>query len=292
VLSMLATPALVAAGPMLSNLACKTPLIRLEHRGFSPTTVESAHSYSGHVLIVGFGVTGRNVARTARLAEVPYAILEINAGTVKSATEQGEPIHYGDASQETILRHVDADKARAIVVVVDDPPGTRRIVELARRIAPDAYLLVRTRYLREVEPLLSLGANEVIADELEVSIEVFSRVLSHMLVPREDIKRLIGEVRGDWRRMSRTFATDATAVHDLRVHIPDLTTHTLRLSAQSPLAGRSIAESALRAEHGVTVLAVTRSGEPISNPHSSLVFEPDDVLFVVGPLEWNPATVA
>lgn len=291
VLSMLLTPALVAVGPACADFACKTPLMRLERRGFSPTAVESAHSYSGHVLIVGFGVTGRNVARTARLADVPYTILEINAGTVKTASEQGEPIHYGDAAQEGILRHVDADKARAIVVVIDDPPGSRRIVELARRVAPDAYILVRTRYLREVEPLLSIGADEVIADELEVSVEVFSRVLTRMLVPREDIKRLIGEVRGDWRRMSRTFAKDATAVHDLRVHIPDLTTHTLRLTERSPLVGLSIAASGLRADHGVTVLAVTRGEEPISNPKSTLVFGPGDVLFVVGPLEWDPATV-
>ena len=90
---------------------------------------------------------------------------------------------------------------------------------------------MRTRYLREVEPLMALGADEVIADELEVSIEVFSRVLARMLVPREDIKALIGDVRGDWRRMTRGLAKEATAVHDLRVAVPNLVTHSLRLHA-------------------------------------------------------------
>lgn len=292
VLSMVLTPFLVALGPRCADLLCATPLKRFERGGFTAARLDSAHAYFGHVLIVGFGVTGQNVARTARLAEVPYAILELNAGTVKEASAAGEPIHYGDATHEEILRHVDADKARAIVVVIDDPAAARRIVELARRISPDAYILVRSRYLREVEPLMELGADEVIADELEVSVEVFSRVLSRMLVPREDIKRLIGEVRGEWRRMARSFAKDATAVHDLRVHVPDLTTHTLRLTPASPLIGVSIADSRLRADHGVTVLAVTRGGAPISNPKSALVFEPDDVLFVVGPLDWEPASVA
>jgi CPA2 family monovalent cation:H+ antiporter-2 len=292
VLSMLATPALIAIAPRVAEVLVKTPLVRLERSGFLATRVESAHAFFGHVVIVGFGVTGANVARTARLAEVPYAILELNAATVRDAAKSGEPIHYGDATQESILRHVDADKARAIVVVIDDPAGARRIVQVARKVSPDAFILVRTRYLREVQPLLDLGADEVIADELEVSVEVFSRVLARMLVPREDIKRLIGDVRGEWRRMARTFSKDATSVPDLRIQVPDLTTHTVRLTERSPLIGRSIAESGLRADHGVTVLAVTRDGATLGNPKGDTLFAADDVLFVIGPDDWEPETVA
>ncbi len=291
VLSMLFTPVLFAIGPRLAGALSRTPLVRLERSGFSPAAVGSAHAYAGHILIVGFGVTGANVARTAKQADVPYAILELNASTVREASEQGEPVHFGDATQETILRHVDADKARAIVVVIDDPAGARRVVELARRVAPDAYILVRSRYLREVEPLHSLGADEVIADELEVSIEIFARVLSRMLVPREDIKRLIGDVRGAWRRMARPFTKDATAVPDLRVNVPNLTTHTLRISPGSPLVGLSIAESQLRAEHGVTVLGMTRDGEAVEHVQGDTMFHDGDVLFTIGPLDWDPATV-
>jgi len=291
VLSMLLTPALVALGPRCADWLCAGPLTKLERSGFSSAKVASAHAYFKHVLIVGFGITGRNVARTARLAGVPYAVLELNAGTVREALGEGEPIHFGDATHELILRHVDADKASAIVIVIDDPAGARRVVELARRIAPEAYILVRSRYLREVEPLRQLGADEVIADELEVSIEVFSRVLARMLVPREDIKRLIGEVRGDWRRMARTFAKDATAVSDLRVQVPDLTTHTLRLTAGSPIAGRSIAESRLRDEHEVIVIGVTRGDETVSNPRGDFMLEAEDVLFVIGPPDWEPDSV-
>lgn len=291
VLSMLATPALVAAGPKLADWLCGTPLIKLEREGFRSAALEPAHSYDGHILIIGFGVTGRNVAKTARKAGLDYAILELNAATVKQALANGEPIHYGDATRETILQHVEIAKARVIVVVIDDPPGARRIVELTRRMAPEAYIIVRSRYLHEVEVLHELGADEVIADELEVSIEVFSRVLSRMLVPREDIKRLIGDVRGGWRRMSRTFAKDATAVPDLRIAVPDLTTHTLRLTGHSPIVGGTIAQSGLRADHGVTIIAVQRDGDTISNPNGDFRLTEGDVLFVVGPSQWEPTTV-
>lgn len=292
VLSMLLTPALFAIGPRWADVLCRTPLRRLEHARFAPTRLGAAHHNEGHALIVGFGVTGHNVARTARLAGVPYEVVELNASLVREGLEAGEPIHYGDATHETILRHVNAALARAIVIAINDPAATRRIVKLARNIAPDAYVLVRSRYLREVEPLYALGADEVIADELEVSIEVFSRVLGRMLVPRDEIKRLIGEVRGEWRRMARTLAHEATAGADIRVHIPELTTHSVRLSPSSPLVGVTIAESRLRPEHGVTVLAVTRDEGQLGNPRSNTTLLAGDTVFVISPVDWDPATIA
>ena len=233
-------------------------------------------------------MTGRNLAHTARRSGVPYAVVEVNAAIVREGLEQGEPIHFGDAGQAAILRLVQAERARAIVVVIDDPAASRRIVEQARRLAPDAFLLVRSRYLREVEPLLALGADEVIADELEVSIEVFSRVLSRLLVPREDIQRLVGEVRGEWRAMARSLAPHATSLTDLRVAVPHLATHSVRLAAHSPLVGHTVASSGLRREHGVTVLAITRRGESLGNPPSTTQLEEGDLLFVIAPEHWDP----
>ncbi|MFM7360404.1 MAG: cation:proton antiporter [Cyanobium sp.] len=295
VLSMLLTPLLMEAAPRLAERLSRSPLARLQRRSLGPAggpgDGEAGPAYFGHVLIIGFGVTGRNLAHSARRSDVPYAVVDTNAAIVRQGLADGEPIHYGDASQVPILELVHAGKARAIVVVVDDAAGARRIVELARRIAPDAYILVRSRYLREVEPLLALGADEVIADELEVSIEVFSRVLSRMLVPRDDIKRLIGEVRGEWRQMARGLAAEATSVPDLRVAVPDLATHTLRLTPGSPLVGHTIASCGLRHSHGVTVLAITRHGTPLANPGGDTSLIAGDVLFVIGPDRWDPAVI-
>jgi CPA2 family monovalent cation:H+ antiporter-2 len=291
-LSILATPTFIAVAPRLADLVCGTPLGSWGRKPVEPMPEDLSADKSGHIVVVGFGVTGRNLARTARIADVPYAIVELNAATVRRERAAGEPIWFGDATQETILRHVNVGEARAVAVVIDDPAGTRRIVELARRLAPDAFILVRSRYLHEVEPLIRLGADEVIADELEVSVEVFSRILARMLVPREDIKRLIGEVRGEWRRMARGLAKEATSVSDLRLGVPELTTHTVRLTPYSPLIDRSIAESGLRQQAGVTVLAVMRGEETIGNPVGSTIFVADDVLLLVGPADWDPSSVA
>lgn len=289
VLSMLATPLLIQSAPKLAEQLAATPLGRWSDRRRLQEPIEAEPQELPRVLIVGFGVSGRNLAASCRRCDVPYAVIELNAALVKQARGEGIPIHYGDASQPAILALVRADQARAIVVVIDDPGAARRIVELARRQAPDAFILVRTRYLREVEPLTQLGADEVIADELEVSIEVFSRVLARMLVPREQIKQLIGDVRGEWRRMARNLAPEATQVHDLRVVLPNLATHSIPLREGNPWVGQTIASSRLRDDHGVMVLAVQRSGATLANPRGDVVLQAGDVLFVIGPAHWDPA---
>jgi len=155
-------------------------------------------------------VTGRSVARTAATFDIPYSIVEMNADTVLAQRAAGDHVSYGDATNDAVLLDAGAPAARAIVIAINDAAAARRITVNARRLAPQAFILVRTRYLREVEALHELGADDVVADELEISIEVYSRVLGRFLVPRDDIKRTIGETREGWRRMSRTFSREAT----------------------------------------------------------------------------------
>ena len=81
-------------------------------------------------------------------------------------------------------------------------------------------------------------------------------------------------------------------MHDIHIEVPDLMTRCFRLSPHSPLLGRSIAQSGLRSEHAVTVLAVRRGGETVGNPQSGWVFESGDVLFVFGPEHWDPSIVS
>lgn len=290
VLSMLLAPLMMAAGPKLAHALQHVPLSPRLREGFGGARVSSAIAYSGHVLIIGYGVTGRNIARSARHAEVPYAVIDINAEVVRAEQARGRPIHYGDATHEAILEHVNADKAKAVVIAINDPAAARRIVELARGIAKDAYIMVRSRYLKESEALYLLGADEVIADELEVSIEIFSRVLARCLVPREEIERYIDDARADWREMARSLSPETSTVHDLRVEVPDLSTRSFRITEGSRLANMTIATSRLRADHGVTVLAVKRGGESLGNPVSSTELRAGDVLFVIGPPEWDPAS--
>lgn len=291
VLSMVASPLLVAAGPGLARAALKMPLPERWRTGVRKMRETPVSQEEGHVVIIGYGVTGRNVAHAVRDADVPYAVIEINVETVREEQARGENIHYGDATQEPVLHQVNIEHAKAVVIVINDAAAARRITGLVRRTAVNAYVVVRSRYLREAEALYELGADEVIADELEVSIEIFSRVLSRCLVPREDIERSVGDARAEWREMARSLSPDATSLHDMRVHLPDMRTFTFRVSGHSPLLGHSIGESGLRPYEKVTVLAITRDGEVMGNPVGATTFQKGDVVLVIGPADWDPARV-
>src|SRR5947199_3539224 len=98
----------------------------------------------------------------------------MNPDTVKKDKKRGEPIFYGDASHEALLHHAHLHKARAVAIMINDVHALKQIVTVVRKLAPELYLIVRVRYLKEVQELKNLGADEVIPDELGSSIEVLT----------------------------------------------------------------------------------------------------------------------
>ena len=141
-----------------------------------------------HLIIVGYGVNGRNVGIAAQKASIPYLIIEINPETVRQEKLRGEPIIYGDAAQKSVLEHAGIRAAKSVVVTAGDPVSSRRIIEAAKRLNPDIHVIARTHFLNEIDGLYSIGADEVISDEFESSIELFSRVLNKYMVPEKRLK--------------------------------------------------------------------------------------------------------
>jgi CPA2 family monovalent cation:H+ antiporter-2 len=233
------------------------------------------------LIIVGFGLNGKNVARVAKVAGIPYVVIEMNPRTVRVESAKGEPITYGDASQEAVLEEVGAQKARVVVVVISDPLATRKIAAAVKKENPSVFLIVRTRFVTEMESLYAIGVNQVIPEEFETSIEIFSRVLARYLVPRDEIERLIAEARSGGYDMFRSLSRESISFSDLKCQIPDVDIMTVRVGDGSPIAGKSLAQMELRKKHGVTVLAVRRGDQMVSNPDGSTVIHYGDLLIVL-----------
>ncbi len=204
ILTMAATPFIIGLAPKMADLVLKLPLPgRMKTRCVS-CSIENRHEKAqGHLIIIGFGLTGKNIAQTAKLAGIDYLIIGMNAQRVREEQARGEPIFYGDASQESVLQHANIKNANTVVIAINDPAAARRITALARRINPEIYIIVRTRYIIEMEMLYRLGADEVIPEEYETSVEIFTRVLSKYEIPREEIDRFVAEIRASGYQMFR-----------------------------------------------------------------------------------------
>ncbi len=287
VVTMAATPFIISAAPHVADGILRLPLPRRLVSGLKPIAATQDAEQTNHVIIIGFGVNGRNVAKAARTADIPYVIVEMNPETVGTERANGEPIFYGDAIHDAVLHHANIKAARVVVVVISDAAASRRIVATAHALNPTAHIIARTRYLAEVEPLYRVGANEVIPEEFETSVEIFTRVLMEYLIPHDQIEQFVAEVRADGYKMFRTLPKDTPPVSDLKGHFPDLDISVLLVDPESPFVGKSLAEIALQGTYEVTVLAVRRNEQILANPHGELRIEFDDEVYLLG----NPGKI-
>ena len=282
ILSMAVTPFIIALAPRAADIIMRLQLPKKLISGFYPASEIKINSKNGHLIIVGFGVNGRNVARAARLSGIPYTIIEMNPKTVRDEQAKGEPIYYGDSTHEVVLQHANIKNAKIVVIAINDPASTYRITEIIRRLNPKVYLIVRSRYLQEMKSLYKLGANEVIPEEFETSVEIFTRVLAKYLVPRDEIEKLVAEIRSDSYEMFRSFFKESSSFSDLDLQLPDVEISTLRVFENSPFVGKTLSEINLRNKYGITLLAIRRNSQILSNPNINMPFCVNDVLFVLG----------
>ena len=285
VATMAATPFIISASPHIADSVMRLPLPKKIKLGLYPVKTNGQTGkiqLKDHLVVVGFGINGRNVARAARVAGIPYVIIEMNPDTVLSERSKDELIFYGDATQEAVLKHVNINDARVMVVGISDPMATRRIISTARRLSPKLHMITRTRYLQEMRPLYELGADEVVPQEFETSVEIFVRVLKKYLIPKDTIETFMAEVRADGYEMFRNLSRESNDFCDLKLNLSDLDVSTIRVEKGAYVAGKTLAQVELRKKHGVTLIASCRGGTTSSNPDASIRLCPGDMLVLLG----------
>ena len=274
ILTMIATPFIMHVAPWFADR------IRLPR----PDSTDNANvcSLTGHTIIAGYGLNGRNLARTLRATRIPYTVLEVNADTIRKARDDGEPIIYGDITREDVLVRAGADCARVIVFAISDFSATRMAIRFVRSINPSIFILVRTRYAAEVDELLKLGADQVIAEEFETSIEIFSRVLHQYHVPGNIIANQISLVRFDGYKMLRGLSLDQEKIGRLAALFAAATVDNVQVQPECACIGKTLKELDIRRSSGATVLAIVRNGEAVTNPGIDFRLEADDILVLLG----------
>ncbi len=276
-LTMTLTPFLMAMSNKTSELLHKLPLSKQLGPQVAPIT-KPQFKMEDHLIIIGYGVNGKNVSMAALNSAIPYVVIEINPDLV---TDKEEYFVYGDATQEYVLRKAEIQKARIMVVAISDPVNTRRITELGKRIHPDIYIIVRTRYIDEIKILKSLGANEVIPEEFETSVEIFSRVLDEYNVPHEEISQFITQLRNENYGLFQRVIPDKKVNCDIHDYVPPTEVIMIKISEKSSLTKKTL-KSEIEKKFGVKILNIVRNQEIINYPNENQVLKKGDILTVSG----------
>ena len=283
ILTMLLTPLLMKGSSPLSVFLSSGGLLqRLDRNRVRGQWERYPEKITGHVIIIGCGVNGRNLARVLRESGIPYVILEFNIDIVREMKKKGEPIYYGDGTRLEILQRLRIEHAQVVVAAISDAAATRRITQLVRRENPDLHVIVRTRYTSEVDDLIRLGANEVIPEEFETSVEIFSRVLHHYHVPINLILEHTDHIRENSYKVLRRVELPKKHLGERTAFLQDIESEIYLIGKGAAAHGQALMALDLRANTGATIIAVQRKSKVFQNPPPDFVLKEGDAILLIG----------
>jgi CPA2 family monovalent cation:H+ antiporter-2 len=245
------------------------------------TGTEPGQALVDHIIIAGYGITGRSVARAAEITGIPYKVIELNPDIIRREKTARMPYFiFGDAVQEEVLEYAGIRNARALVVVVSEQEAIPRIVHKARRLAPDIYIIARTQHIRHAQYLLDLGADEVVSEEFEAAREIFTRALKKYHLPETEIAKIVGKLQ-NWGYAKfvkngdtgRTIPGMDTVLLSLRIHM-------LTVEPGSAVEGKAIADLCLKENFGIAEYGLRRDTTTVFKPGGDTCLRAGDALII------------
>ena len=243
--------------------------------------MEPPESFSDHIIIAGYGITGKSVARAAEITGIPYTVIELNPDIIRREKSARRPFFvFGDAVQQEVLSHAGIRAARALVIVISEQEAVPRIVHQARAMAPDVYIIARTQAIRNAQYLLDLGADEVVSEEYEAAREIFTRALRKYHLPEPEIAKIVRRIQ-EWgyAKFTRNGADNHT-VTGMDTVLLSLRIHMLTVEPGSFADGKTLGELDLKARFGITDYGIRRGNSTTTQPDLSTGLREGDGLLV------------
>ncbi len=180
VVSLILTPGFVAlgrvAGPAVRWIP-PAPWFRRSMLGeIAKRQARAGESGQRHVVVAGYGPVGRTIARMLEGQGVHTTVIELNPATVRDEAKRGRAMIYGDASNEEVLRSAGIEHAQAFVLTIPDEEAALRACAVAKKIAPQVYIVLRTTTAGRASMAEAVGAEHVVADE-DASAEIMQRIV-------------------------------------------------------------------------------------------------------------------
>jgi CPA2 family monovalent cation:H+ antiporter-2 len=270
--------------PFVSGLTA--PLYALRKRWFKREPIQTINlpetGLHNHVIIAGGGRVGQYVAQVLQRLECAFVMIDMDYRRITQAKDQGFPAIYGDVSQEIVLEAAKVKQACLVLITTPAIIVTRTIVDQVRHANPTVHIVARAEGIEQMRALHEHGVYEVVQPEFEAGLEITRQALLHFDMSTADIQRFTDATRRElYAPLYRTH-NEYQAIAQLQnvSHLLDLSW--VKLTTESPLIGRTIQDSRLRSQTGVSVVGVMRDGELYPNPDADYQFSVGDLVAVMG----------
>jgi CPA2 family monovalent cation:H+ antiporter-2 len=164
---------------------------------------------------------------------------------------------------------------------MNDPHAAKRVVDTAKRLSPGVPILMRAHYLLEKQPLLDMGATDVVAEEVEGGVEILARLLRWLDMPRNVIDERIDEARATTQTTERTQTVPRRKLGE-HVDLAEMKIESVLVTDASSAVGRSAVDLGVRQKTGALIIAVRRAGKLLEQPDPRAPFEVGDIVYLAG----------
>ncbi|HEV7733891.1 MAG TPA: cation:proton antiporter [Candidatus Binatia bacterium] len=275
VVLMVATPLLSALGASLAR-RLEASIAKLPDEPEEVAIDPELAGLENHVIVAGYGQAARRLVRVLAGSSIPFIITTLSPEGALEAEAEGLPVLRGDATRQRTLEHAGVLHAKVFVVADDDPATAHRIAAVARVLNPTMRIVIRTRWIAEIEPLTHAGADRVIAEELESIVQLFADVMRSYDLPAEAIERNEEVIRRGGYAALRVEDPPTAPVVECLLGPDCLDRRTVTVRDGAPIVGRTVGELPVVAER------LSRDGRTVPNPPDGEVLQPGDELVLAG----------
>lgn len=181
--------------PLLASLG-RAMAKRVDHAALS---TEHHGPTEGKTIIFGFGRVGQMVADMLTQHDRPYLAIDSDVDGFVASRNAGYSVLYGDVSRRELIEKLDLDRVAAVVLTMDDPVLTARIVRRLRKEYPSLPIIARARDKDHAAALYRAGVSDAIPETLEASLQLSEAVLVDIGVAMGPVIASIHEKRSELR---------------------------------------------------------------------------------------------
>ena len=239
-----------------------------------------------HVVIAGFGPTGRNLAAVLNATNIPYSVVEMNLKTIRKLTDKGIQAVYGDISRREVLEGAGIPSAGVLAITFPDIRTAEAAVQEAKHLNPHLQTMVRSRYRVDVDRLYKLGVDHVVYEEFETSVSFIFHIMQSLNYPILETDRLIAMIRESENSLFHEPVAGEHPVFGRFSLLEGTKIEWIEINPESEMVGKTLSESQIRTRTGVNVIAVINAETRQQNaPEPGLILSARDILVAVGTIE-------
>lgn len=270
--------------PLISGQTAR--IYALRKRWFRHEALESSNmpaaELAGHVVIVGGGRVGFQIAQVLKRLNIQFVIIELDHRRFEQAKAAGMAVVYGDASQEIVLEAAGIRDAPLLILTIPGLVAARSVIVQSKHFNKRVQIVARTSGPDYFELFKDLGVSEVVLPEFEGSLEMTRQSLLRLRIPPTEVQRHTDTVRQELYAHLYNQGDDYRMLSQLRGAEQQFDLQWVRLTPKSQIVHQSIGTSEIRRRTGASIVGVVREGKLRPNPDADFVLMPNDLVAIIG----------